>query len=126
MSGWQYGSIKYKHVLIRHPLSSAVNDDLRRKLNVGPLRRGGNNYTVGNTGGGNNQSSGASFKIIFDTGDWDNAVGMNTPGQAGDPENPHYKDLFEIWAKDKYFPFFYSRDKVESVAEEVVILESMN
>ncbi len=117
---WHYR--RYKHALIYHPLSAAVNPDLRQKLDVGPLPRGGNSYTVGNTGGSDNQRAGASFRIIVDTGDWDTAVGMNAPGQAGNPDSPFYDNLFEPWAKDKFFSVFYSRDKVESVATEVVVL----
>ncbi len=117
---WHYR--RYKHALIYHPLSAAVSPDLRQKLDVGPLPRGGNSYTVGNTGGSDNQRAGASFRIIVDTGDWDTAVGMNAPGQAGNPDSPFYDSLFESWAKDKFFPVFYSRDKVESVAAEVVVL----
>ena len=33
-----------------------------------------------------------------------------------------YDNLFEPWAKDKFFPVFYSRDRVESVAAEVMVL----
>ncbi len=114
---WQYGQNSYKHALIRHPLSPAVNAATRRRLDVGPLPRGGNGSTVNNTGNGNNQTSGASFRIIVDTKDWDTAVGSNSPGQAGDPDSPHYRDLFEMWANDRYFPVFFSRERVEGVAE---------
>lgn len=124
MSNWQYGQEDYKHALIRHPLSPAVSEEVRQKLDVGPLPRGGNSYTVGNTGGGNNQTSGASFRIIVDTEEWDNAVGMNNPGQSGDPDSPFYDNLFELWANDKFFPVFYSRDKIDSVARDVIHLES--
>ena len=117
---WRYG--RYKQALIYHPLSAAVSPYVRQKLNVGPLPRGGNSYTVGNTGGSDNQWSGASFRIIVDTEDWETAVGMNTPGQAGNPDSPFYDNLFEPWAKDKFFPVVFSRDKVESVAAEVVVL----
>ena len=74
------------------------------------------------TGSGNNQTAGASFRIIADTENWDNSVGTNTPGQSGDPGSRHYRDLFEMWAKGKYFPVFYSRRKVDSVAEEKLVL----
>jgi len=124
MSNWQLGQEDYKHALIRHPLSPAVDDETRQKLNVGPLPRGGNGYTVGNTGGGNNQTSGASFRIIADTEDWDNTVGMNNPGQTEDPGSPYYDNLFEMWANDKFFPVFFSRSKVESVANDVIHIES--
>ncbi|HMF97946.1 MAG TPA: penicillin acylase family protein, partial [Vicinamibacterales bacterium] len=46
------------------------------------------------------------------------SVGLNNPGQSGDPANPHYRDLFELWSRGKYFPIFYTREKVESVTEE--------
>lgn len=122
MSKWQYGQEKYHHVTIYHPLSAAVSADLRARLDAGPLPRGGYAVTVNATGNGNNQTSGASFRIIADTENWDNCVGTNTPGQSGDPDNPHYRDLFQMWATGKYFPVFFSRKKVESVTEEKLIL----
>ena len=100
-----------------------MNEDLRRRLDVGPLPRGGYGGTVHNTGNGDNQTSGGSFMLIADTADWDNSVGLNTPGQSGNPDNPHYRDLFEVWARDRYFPVFYSREKVDSVTESVTHLE---
>ena len=75
------------------------------------------------TGSGDNQTSGGSFKIIVDTADWDNSLGINNPGQSGDPDSPHYRDLFELWSRGKYFPAFYSRAKVESVAESRLTLQ---
>ncbi|MGB0558388.1 MAG: penicillin acylase family protein [Pseudohongiellaceae bacterium] len=115
---WVYGQEDYKHALIRHPLSPALNEELRNRLNVGPAPRGGNGFTLGNTGSGDNQTSGASFRIFIDTRDWDNTLGMNTPGQVGDPDSPLYDNLFELWANDKVFPAFYSREKIESVLFE--------
>jgi len=119
---WVYGQADYKHALIRHPLATAVGDETRDRLNVGPLPRGGNGFTLGNTGGGDNQTSGASFRIFIDTRDWDNTLGMNTPGQVGDPDHPLYDNLFELWANDKVFPAFYSRDKIETVLFETLQL----
>ena len=120
---WRYGQPDFKHALIRHPLSAAVNASTRARLDVGPVPRGGYGRTLNNTGNGDNQTSGASFRIIVDTEDWDHAVGTNAPGQAGDPDDPHYRDLFELWAEGKYFPVFYSRAKIESVAERTERLE---
>jgi penicillin amidase len=122
MNRWRYGGEDYKHALIRHPLSPAVNEQIRAMLEVGPAPRGGNSYTLNNTGSGDNQTSGASFRIIVDTSDWDLAVGANNPGQSGDPEDQHYRDLFDLWANDRFFPVFYSRDRVESVGEQVTVL----
>ncbi len=120
---WVYGQNAYKHILLRHPLSRAVNDEWRKRLEVGPAPRGGNSYTLNQTSGGDNQSSGASFRIIVDTGDWDRTLGMNNPGQGGYPGHPHYEDLFPLWARDQFHPAFYSRPKVESVTGERILLE---
>ena len=122
MQTWKYGHEKFHHALIRHPMSDAVNAATRAKLMVGPLPRGGDGTTVSATGGGDNQTSGGSLKIIADTEDWDNSVGLNTPGQSGDPDNAHYRDLFPVWAQGQYFPVAYSRKKVDSVTESVTRL----
>ena len=122
MDRWRYGQPGYKHATVFHPLSRAVSADIAARLTVGPHARGGNSHTLNNTGGGDNQTSGASFRIIVDTGDWDRTVGSNTPGQSGDPDSPFYDNLFELWANDRFFPVFYSRERVESVAAERWVL----
>jgi penicillin amidase len=122
MATWHWGQEGYHHALIRHPLAGAVNEATRARLNVGPLPRGGSGDTVSATGGGDNQTSGGSFKLIADTENWDNSIGINTPGQVGNPDHPMYRNLFEMWAKGRYFPVAYSRAKVESVTESATRL----
>jgi penicillin amidase len=117
MDRWIYGQPGMKHVQLAHPLSPAVNDDLRRRLDMEMLPRGGSAATVNNTSDGVNQVSGASFRIIADVGDWDRTLGTNTPGQSGDPTSPHYRDLYAPWVAGDYFPAFFSRSRVESVTE---------
>ena len=117
MEKWQYGQAKNKHVYLEHALGKVVNQAMRDTLfNLGPLPRGGSGTTPGSTGGNMNQSSGASFRMIVNTGDWDAAQATNGPGQSGNPESPFYSNLFEPWAKDQYFPVYYSKQKVDSVA----------
>jgi penicillin amidase len=120
---WEYGQEKFHHIKLLHGMSRVVNDDLRAQLDIGPLPRGGDGFTVNMTGSGYNQRSGGSFRIIADCSDWDNSVGTNCPGQSGDPENPHYKDLIGPWAVGQYFPIYFSRQKVLSAAESIVVLE---
>lgn len=115
MSGWEWG--RYHHALLAHPTSAALNAEQRARFEVGPWPRGGDGNTVGATGAGANQMAGASFRIIVEPGDWDAAVGTNTPGQSGDVNSPHYRDLFELWKNDRYFPVKYSRAAVEGVTE---------
>jgi len=120
MEKWHYGQAKYKHTTMFHALGTSVKPFYADSLNLGPLPRGGNGYTPGSTGNNNRQSSGASFRMIVNTGDWDASVGTNAPGQSGDPKSPFYSNLFEPWAKDQYFPVYYSRDKIDSVAVETI------
>jgi penicillin amidase len=123
MTAWQYGQEKFKHVLVHHPLSAAVDEATRAKLDVGPAPRGGYDSTLNNTGRHDNQTSGASFRVILDVANWDNSIATSSPGQSGDPNNPHYRDLFELFVRHQYFPLFYSREKVESVTETRTMLE---
>jgi penicillin G amidase len=122
MAGWQYGQAGFHHALVRHPLSGAVNDATRALLEAGPVPRGGDALTVSATGSADRQTSGGSFKIIVDTGAWDNSIGINTPGQGGDPADPHYRSLFPLWAVGGYFPLAYSRERVEQVTERVTVM----
>ena len=119
---WQYGQPAYHHVLIKHPLSNAVDAATRKKLEVGPLPRSGYGSTPGMTGDGDNQTHGATFRIAVDTEDWDKSMFTNAPGQSGDPNNPFYRNLFQLWANDKHFPVYFSRNLVEKSAFERVTL----
>ena len=122
MERWRYGQARLKHVRLRHPLSDAVRPDLRARLDLGPLPRGGYAHTVNSTSDADNQSAGASFRIIADTGDWDTRSEPTPPASPAIPDSPHYRDLFEPWALGRYFPVFYSRGKVESVTEARILL----
>lgn len=121
-TAWAWG--RFHHVLLQHPMSAALRPELRSRFEVGPWPRGGDGNTPGATGAGENQVAGASFRFIVEAGDWDNAVGTNTPGQSGDVGSPHYRDLFELWKNDRYFPVKYSRRAVEGVTESRVVLMS--
>ena len=112
-SQWYYGQESYKHSALTHALGAAVKSETASKLNLGPYPRGGNAYTPGSTGSNKRQSSGASFRIIVNTGDWDATLGTNAPGQSGDPDSPFYDNLYEDWSKDTYFPVYYSKEKIE-------------
>ena len=121
MQRWTLGSYHYARIL--SPFATAVRPDLEAQYDVGHAPRGGDSYTITATGGADNQGAGGSFKIVMDTENWDNSVGLNNPGQSGDINSPHYRDLYELWSRGKYFPIFYSRAKVESVAEKTVTLQ---
>ena len=121
LQNWMLGS--YHYARIESPFSGALTPELEEKYDVGRSARGGDSYTITATGGADNQGAGGSFKIVMDTENWDNSVGLNNPGQSGDIESPHYRDLYQLWSLGKYFPIFYSRSKVDSVAEARLTLE---
>ncbi len=125
-SQWVYGQSKYKHITLEHQLSEIVNSTLKDKMNIGPLPRGGNGQTPGSTGATDNQQSGASFRMLIDTKDWDQTRMINTPGQSGNPESPFYKNLFYNWANDLYFPAYYSKDKIQDNSFEKIQLIPAN
>lgn len=93
MGAWQYGQVKNKHSYMQHALSAAVRPEIKDSLDLGPLPRGGNAYTPGSTSSNLRQSSGASFRIIVNTGDWDKAIGTNSPGNQA-IQGAHFTIIF--------------------------------
>ena len=73
-SNWLYGQNDYKHIKIKHPLEHIVNDSIYELVSFKTYPRGGNAYTPGSSGSNLLQSSGASFRVVIDTKDWDNSV----------------------------------------------------
>jgi penicillin G amidase len=120
---WAWGRL---HVArLAHALSPFMSEDTRARHGVGPAARGGSGDTVGNTAYLADtfvQAGGATFRIVVDVGDWDGSLVMNSPGQSGDPDSPHFSDLFEAWSRGESFPLCYSRARVESVTERRIRL----
>ena len=112
---WQWGklhTVRFRHPLDLYPGAAAAFDH-------GPDARPGDGTTVDATSGpGFSQTSGASYREIFDVGNWDRSLGVNTPGESGEPGSPHYADLLPLWLEGEYFPMSYSRPMVEKNAKE--------
>jgi penicillin amidase len=120
---WAWGRLHVSR--LAHALSPLLSEDTRARLAVGPAPRGGSGDTVGNTAYLADtfvQTGGATFRIVVDVGEWDNSLVMNSPGQSGDPDSPHYSDLFEAWNRGEAFPLCYSRARVEEVTERRIRL----
>ncbi|MGE0439708.1 MAG: penicillin acylase family protein [Gemmatimonadales bacterium] len=113
-AGWRYGEVH--HATFRHPIAKAFD--------LPNASRGGDDQTVNMTGGpGWRQSSGASYRGIFDTADWDNSVATTVPGQSGQPGSPFYGNLLPLWENYRYFPLVYSRAAVERETKYLLWLE---
>jgi penicillin amidase len=126
---WRWG--KTHTVTFRHPLNQ-TEPGAAQALDLGPVERPGDGNTVNATGGpvgprptggAYTQTSGASYREIMDTADWDRSLAVNTPGQSGEPGSPHYGDLVDLWNEGKYFPLSYSRAAVEKNSKEKLVLQ---
>ena len=111
-SKWVYGQENYKHVKIYHPLEKVVNDSIKDIIGLNTYPRGGDGFTPGSTSSELNQRSGGSFRVVINTKDWDNSFATNSPGQSGNPKSKFYKNLYEDWANDRFFPLLYTKNKV--------------
>jgi penicillin amidase len=123
-SQWQWG--KVATVLLEHPLASLADATQRSKWNVGPVPMSGDGDTVGVAHYGFQDfrdEVAASFRMVLDVGQWDNSMAVNSPGQSGDPDSPHYRDLFPRWLEGKYFPLSFTRAAVEKVTEKKIVIE---
>ncbi len=120
---WAWGRLHVSH--LAHALSRLMSEDTRARFSIGPASRGGSGDTVGNTAYLADtfvQAGGATFRIVVDVGDWDGSLVMNSPGQSGDPNSPHFSDLFEPWSRGEAFPLCYSRARIEAVTERRIRL----
>jgi penicillin amidase len=110
-------TIRFRHALDRLAGAETLFD-------LGPLSRPGDGYTVNATSVGEKfqQVGGASYREILDTGDWDQSLAVNTPGQSGQPGSQHYSDLLRLWDQGQYFPLIYSRERVEMDAQDRFVL----
>ncbi len=119
MDRWRWGLLR--QVEFRHALGNIP--ERAQLFNRGPVERGGDGTTLNAAGGPNyRQTSGASFRQILDTSDWDKSVAANVPGESGQPESEYYDNLLPLWSRDQYFPLLYSRAAVEHNAKHRLVL----
>jgi len=125
-AAWQWG--KLHHSLPRHPLLEALDGNLRAKLQPGPVPISGGPFTPNVSGyrpSDFEQLGGPSFRMIVDVGNWDNSRAVNYPGQSGNPDDSHYRDLMQMWLTGEYFPMLYTRPAVEKATELRLLLKPL-
>ena len=119
LANWAWGALHHGHFV--HPLA-AVRPGFPE---IGPLPKAGSGSAVMNAGYRPSDfrvTSGASFRMVLDVGNWDASVTVNAPGQSGDPRSPHYAALASKWAAEEYVPMLYSRAAVDAAASLVIKL----
>jgi penicillin amidase len=120
---WTWG--KLHHNFSEHPFSRVVDEAGRKQLDVGPFETGGSAFTVNASPYRARdflQLSGPSVRMVLDVGNWDNSRAVNYPGESGDPNSQHYRDLAPMWTAGTYFPLLYSRQAVEKATEKRIRL----
>jgi len=120
---WRWDALHYN--LSEHPFAAVVDAAERARLNVGPFPVGGDPYVPSQStyrAADFRDLSGPSVRVVMDVGNWDGSVAVNHPGQSGDPDDPHYRDLAELWRRGEYFPLLYSRAAVERATERTLRL----
>ncbi|MBS0376571.1 MAG: penicillin acylase family protein [Proteobacteria bacterium] len=120
---WRWDALH--HNLSEHPFSPALDERERARFNVGPLPVGGDPYVPSQAAyraADFQDVAGPSVRVVLDVGNWDGSVAINHPGQSGDPDDVHYRDLAELWRRGEYFPLLYSRAAVERATERTLRL----
>jgi penicillin G amidase len=115
---WRWGTLH--RTAFRHPLGARFP-----QAAMPDYPRGGDGTTPNNTsfdGSDFSVTSGASWRMVLDVGNWDAAQMTNAPGQSGDPRSPFYANLLEGWANDRSFPLLYSRAAVDAHVVRVIQL----
>ena len=120
---WKWQSIH--QIQFKHPLFDFLNDEQKQRFSMPLVSRGGSGDTPNSTRYRSDFTivSGASWRMVLDVGNWDNAFMTNSPGQSGIPGNSHYADLLKTWENDDSLPLVYSREKVEKHTESVINLK---
>ncbi len=122
-SAWTWGRLHQAG--FTHVLAPLAGDADRAGLSVGPAPMAGTSLSplaASWRAEDFRVMSGASFRMVLDVGNWDASRFINTPGQSGDVDSPHARDLFPIWVKGGYLPLVYSREAVEAATERVLKL----
>ncbi len=65
---------------------------------------------------------GPVFRMILDFSDLDSSLMVLDVGQSGHRLSKHYRDHFPLWYRGEYFPFPYSRGKIEEMRESTLML----
>ena len=116
---WTWGTLhktKFTHPLLELMKANKADAELARSAEMRSYSRGGSGNTTNNTYFSPEDflvKSGASFRMVLDVGNWDEAWMTNAPGQSGDPRSPFYSNLLNGWARERSFPLLYSRFRIE-------------
>ncbi|HUF49791.1 MAG TPA: penicillin acylase family protein [Longimicrobiales bacterium] len=105
---WRWGLIQRSE--LPHPLVRAYD--------IPAVERSGGANTVAATG--------ATYRQIIDTADFDRSIVTNAPGQSAQPFSPFYANLVASYGRGDYYTLPYSRPAVERAARHRLTLTPRN
>ena len=123
VQAWQWGKA-HTVTFANQTLGKSGVSIIESIFNRGPFAADGAPAAVNNTGGDESMrvTSGPSWRMIVDLGDFNNSVAVHTTGQSGHAYHPHYDDMIRPWIEVQYNPFYYSTDDIRRNAEGTLTL----
>jgi penicillin amidase len=123
IENWSWG--KLHSLVFSHPLGAVK--PLDKLFNRGPYPLGGDFDTIWATGSSRTDLTkssivGPPFRFIADLSNWENCLGLLTPGQSGQPTSPHYDDNIQAWFTGDYHPMYYNSEEVQKAAKDILTL----
>jgi penicillin amidase len=129
-ASWSWGALHAAE--LRHPLG--VVKPLHGLLNRGPYPIGGDANTVRlaafrSEGSGKSMppsfspiTTGPNYRFVVDTGDWNRAWSIVSPGQSGHPASANYDDQIDLWRNVRYRPMVFGRKTAELAVKHRLVL----
>ena len=127
---WSWGALHAAE--LRHPLG--IVGAFRHLLNRGPYPAGGDANTIrlaAFRSGSSDRSgrpsfgpvtTGPNYRFVVDTGDWERAWSVISPGQSGHPASVNYDAQIELWQNVRYLPMIFGRRMAELAAKHRLVL----
>jgi acyl-homoserine lactone acylase PvdQ len=100
-----FDKLRTTHVVFVHPL--AIAPAARRRFNVGPLPRAGDDSAV---------------RAVLTLRQWDQSRAIAAPGQSESPASPHFADLAALWSTGEMFSLVFTDAAVTANAEATLTL----
>ncbi|MCA1731449.1 MAG: penicillin acylase family protein, partial [Actinobacteria bacterium] len=127
-ANWSWGTL---HVAkLRHPLG--IVKPLQGILNRGPYPFGGDANTIRLAAFRSGEpgrpsfgpiTTGPNYRFVVDTGDWNRAWSVVSPGQSGHPASANYDDQISLWQDVRYRPMVFGRETAELAAKHRLVLK---
>jgi penicillin G amidase len=108
---WRWGDLHT--ITFEHPLAIGP---LALLLNVGPLPRAGDGFSVNNGAYDQakpyKQTTNASERMIADLSNLDNSLSVTPVGQSGQPGSRYWGDQTPLWNAGEYKPMRFSKERL--------------